>query len=213
MEPISAEELQPYLRPTRFIDSDAPAVVQFAETVVGPETTDAGQATRLFYAVRDSIIYDPYRIDLNPAAVRASAILEQKFGFCVTKAILLAAAARVVGIPSRLGFADLRNYQTPPRLLELMGTDVFFHGYAELLLDHRWVKATPAYNLSMCERFDFIPVEFDGRTDAVFHPFDRQGRRHVEYLRYYGTFPDLPYDQVIEICRRYYPKWFGEERG
>jgi len=213
MEPIAAEELQPYLRPTRFIDSDSPAVIQFAQAAVGPETTDVGQATRLFYAVRDSIIYDPYHIDLHPAAVRASTTLEQKFGFCVTKAILLAALARAVGIPSRLGFADLRHYQSPTKLLELMGTDVFFHGYAELFIGQRWVKATPAHNLAMCERFDIVPVEFDGHSDAVFHPLDRQGRRHTEYLRYHGTFADLPYEQIIGICRQYYPNWFGEKGG
>jgi transglutaminase-like putative cysteine protease len=92
-----------------------------------------------------------------------------------------------------------------------MGTDVFFHGYAELFIGQRWVKATPAHNLAMCERFGIIPVEFDGTSDAVFHPLDRQGRRHTEYLRYHGTFADLPYEQIIGICRQYYPNWFGEK--
>jgi transglutaminase-like putative cysteine protease len=212
MEDVLAEELQAYLRPTAFIDSDSSEVIQFAQAAAGAETTDVGRAVRLFYAVRDGIYYDPYQIDLSPLALRASTILEKGFGFCVTKSILLAALARAVGIPSRLGFADLRNYQIPERLFKLMETDVFLHGYAELLLDHRWVKATTAYNLSLCERFGIIPIEFDGKTGAIFREFDRQGRRHVEYLRDHGTFADVPYDQMVELCREYYPKWFNKEK-
>lgn len=205
------EEIRPYLQPTAFIDSDSPAVIQFARAVVQSETTGVGKAVCLFYAVRDGIYYDPYCVDLNPAKMKASSTLELKSGFCVTKSILFAALARAVGIPSRLGFADLRNYQIPARLFERMGTDIFLHGYAELFIDGRWVKATTAYNLSLCQRFGIMPVEFDGRVDAVFHEFDLQGRRHVEYLRGYGTFADVPYEQMMGICREYYPKWFSEE--
>ena len=39
-----------------------------------------------------------------------SATLARGYGFCVNKAVLLAALARAVGIPARLGFADVRNH-------------------------------------------------------------------------------------------------------
>ena len=40
-----------------------------------------------------------------------------------------------------------------------MGTDLFaFHGFNEFFLDDTWVKATPAFNLSLCEKFGLRPV-------------------------------------------------------
>ncbi|MFH1763956.1 MAG: transglutaminase-like domain-containing protein [Gemmatimonadota bacterium] len=81
----------------------------------GP-ATDREKAVSLYYAVQDEFRYDPYRIDLNPEAMKASALLARGYGFCIAKAVLLAAAARVQGIPARLGFADVRNHLTAKRL-------------------------------------------------------------------------------------------------
>ena len=104
------------------------------------------------------------------------------------KATLLAAACRAIGIPARVGFADVRNHLSTARMREVMQTDVFYwHGYAVLLLDGAWRKATPAFNRELCERFDLLPLEFDGRADSLYHPFDRQGHRHMEYLADRGS--------------------------
>ena len=43
--------------------------------------------------MRDGLRYDAYRIDLSDAGMRASRALELGFGWCVTKAALLAASA------------------------------------------------------------------------------------------------------------------------
>jgi len=201
------ERLAEYLRPTRFIDSDHPNVIAFAERVAGSMGSDLERATALYYAVRDEFRYDPYRIDLRPEAMRASATLARGYGFCIAKSVLLAAAARVHGIPARLGFADVRNHLTTERLRRSMGTDVFvYHGYAELLLDGRWVKATPAFNRSLCERFGVATLEFDGVHDAVFQPFDRAGNRHMEYLRDHGRYADLPLEELRQAFEVAYPK-------
>jgi hypothetical protein len=87
-----------------------------------------------------------------------------------------------------------------------MGSDVFYyHGYTELWLDHRWVKATPAFDRTLCDRFGVRPLEFDGRRDSLFHPYDRSGRRHMEYLRDRGAYPDVPAAEIIELFDRAYP--------
>lgn len=199
--------LAEYLKPTRFIDSDHPSVIAFAERVSGGAGREADRAIALYYAVRDEFRYDPYRIDLRPEAMRASATLARGYGFCIAKSVLLAAAARVHGIPARLGFADVRNHLTTERLRRSMDTDVFvYHGYAELLLDGRWVKATPAFNRSLCERFGVATLEFDGKHDAVFQPFDRAGNRHMEYLRDHGRYADLPLEELRRAFERAYPK-------
>ena len=201
------ERLAEYLRPTRFIDSDHPSVIGFAQRVAGGETGDLKRAIALYYAVRDEFRYDPYRIDLRPEAMRASATLARGYGFCIAKSVLLAAAARVHGIPARLGFADVRNHLTTERLRRSMATDVFvYHGYAELLLDGRWVKATPAFNRSLCERFGVATLEFDGVNDAVFQAFDRAGNRHMEYLRDHGRYADLPLEELRQAFETAYPK-------
>ena len=203
--------LTEYLKPGRFIESDHPAVIDFARRAAGDETGDVGQAVALYYAVRDEIRYDPYRIDLRPEAMRASAVLERGYGFCIAKAVLLAAAARVMEIPARLGFADVRNHLTTERLKRSMETDVFvYHGYAELLLDGKWVKATPAFNRALCERFGVATLEFDGVHDSVFQPFDGEGNRYMEYLRDHGRHADLPLDELRDAFETAYPKLLKE---
>src|SRR4051794_14168638 len=125
----------PYLCPTACVDSAAPAVRTFAARVTEGAATERERAVRLFYAVRDEIRYDPYGVVLTEDELRATAVLARGSGFCVAKAIVLAAGARAVGIPARLGFADVRNHLTTERLREQMKTDVFaFHGFTELYL-------------------------------------------------------------------------------
>ena len=96
----------------------------------------------------------------------------------------------------------------PAQLREVMQTDVFYwHGYAVLLLDGAWRKATPAFNRELCERFDLLPLEFDGRNDSLYHPFDRQGHRHMEYLSDRGAFDDVPLARMTDDFARLYPRW------
>ena len=203
--------LAEYLKPGRFIESDHPAVIDFARRVAGDETGDLRRGVALYYAVRDEIRYDPYRIDLRPEAMHASAVLERGYGFCIAKAVLLAAAARVLEIPARLGFADVRNHLTTERLRRSMETDLFvYHGYAELLLDGKWVKATPAFNRSLCERFGVATLEFDGVNDSVFQPHDGEGNRYMEYIRDHGRHADLPLDELRAAFETAYPKLVKE---
>lgn len=74
--------------------------------------------------------------------------------------------------------------------------DRIVDSHAELYIGERWVKATPAFDRALCERVGLKPLEFDGRQDSLFHPFDREGRRHMEYLRHRGTFPDVPFETI-----------------
>ncbi len=198
--------LRRYLEPGAFVDSDAQSVVAFTRRVCGDEVDEIGKAVRLYYAVRDEITYTPYCDYRSPETYRASACLDRGAGFCVAKAALLAAAARAVGIPARLGFADVRNHLCTPRLRALMGGDLFYyHGYVELYLRGRWVKATPAFDRTLCDRFGVRPLEFDGLEDSLFHPYDRVGRRHMEYVRERDPQLDVPMADIIATFEREYP--------
>ncbi|MBE0582457.1 MAG: transglutaminase domain-containing protein [Desulfofustis sp.] len=205
-------EVEPYLRPTSFIDFDRPEVWAFAERVCGERGSDSPKekAIRLYYAVRDEIRYDPYAIRYSPEALRASTIIGKGVGYCVAKAVVLAAVGRQQCIPSRLGFADVRNHLSTSRLRETMGTDLFFyHGYTEFFLEGRWVKATPAFNLSLCRRFRVKPLEFDGEHDSIFHEFNEEGRRHMQYVKDHGSYADLPFEELFTAYRRHYPAMFA----
>src|SRR6516164_8167260 len=90
-----------YLHSTPFIDSSNPAIVEFAQSVLGNAETAKEKALALYGAVRDQIQYDPYIDFSNPAEFRASDVLRAGKGFCVGKSSLLTAAARAAGIPAR----------------------------------------------------------------------------------------------------------------
>jgi transglutaminase-like putative cysteine protease len=198
-------DMQPYLQPSPVVDSDNRAVVEFAEEHAGDSTDQGEKAVTLYYAVRDGIRYDPYSINLSSEGLRASTTLQSGRGWCVAKAVLLAACCRVMEIPARLGFADVRNHLTTQRMRELMKTDVFFwHGYTSIFLNGTWVKATPAFNIGLCERFRLRPLDFDGKSDSIYHPFDLEGKKHMEYLAYRGEFADVPIDRIEETFRREY---------
>jgi transglutaminase-like putative cysteine protease len=205
------QDMQPYLQPSPVVDCDNGAVVAFANEHAGDSADRREKAVRLYYAVRDGIRYDPYSIELSNEGLRASGTLRNGRGWCVAKAVLLAACCRVMGIPARLGFADVRNHLTTRRMRELMKTDIFFwHGYASIFLNGAWVKATPAFNIGLCERFRLRPLDFDGKSDSIYHPFDLEGKRHMEYLAYRGEFADVPIAQIEETFRREYlvdPHW------
>ena len=197
------------LRPTPFIDSDHPAVQAFAaEHAQGASVRE--RAVALVYAVRDGFRYDPYRIDLSPHGMCASTVLSNGYGWCVPKATLLAAACRAAGIPARLGFADVRNHLSTERMRQTMKTDLFvWHGYTDIWIEGAWRKATPAFNLALCERFGLLPLEFDGLNDSIYHPFDRAGHRHMEYVHQRGSFDDLPLAQILESFAEVYGNMLG----
>jgi transglutaminase-like putative cysteine protease len=202
----TTDALEQFLLPTEYVDSDAPGVAAFAHRVAGAEPDPAARAVRLYYAVRDEIVYTPYCDFSSVETFRASACLARSSGFCVGKAALLAAAARAAGIPARVGFADVRNHLTTAKLRALMGTDLFvYHGYAELFLGGRWVKATPAFDRGLCARFGVRPLEFDATTDALLHPSDVSGRRHMEYVNDRGAFADVPVADIMAAFRMHYP--------
>jgi transglutaminase-like putative cysteine protease len=206
--------LAPYLAPSPCIDSASPAVREFVARVTADATDVRTRATALFYAVRDEIRYDPYGVVLTEDGLRATNVLARGAGFCVAKAVLLAAGARAAGIPARLGFADVRNHLTTERLRAQMGTDVFaFHGFTELHVDGRWVKATPTFNRSLCDRFGVKPLEFDGTNDCLLHPFDTAGQRHMEYIRDRGSHVDVPLDEMRAVFAEHYPGMMAYERA
>ncbi len=210
---VPAEDLAAVLEPSYIVDFRDPEVAAWAARHAEGADGDLDAAVRLYYAVRDGIRYDPYTVAATAEALRASSTLRVGRGWCVGKAVLLAACCRARGIPARLGFADVRNHLSTARMREHMKTDTFYwHGYTSIHLEGRWVKATPAFNVELCEKFRLLPLEFDGREDSIYHPFDADGNRHMEYLNDRGEFADVPLDAMHATFREFYPHmsdWVG----
>jgi transglutaminase-like putative cysteine protease len=203
-------EIGPYLSPTWFVQSDEPQIVGLAREIVALARDDVERACRLFYAVRDGIRYDAYDISLDRESLRSTQVVSAGRSWCVPKSVLLAALCRAVGIACRLCYANVRNHLATSKLLEHMGTDVFyFHGYNEIYLRSRWVKATVSFNRSLCEKARLAPLDFDGVHDSIYHPFDLTGRRYMEYLHDYGPFADVPYDDLVAKFAAVYPRLHG----
>lgn len=203
--------MREYLEPGRCIDSDHPALMEFANCHRGESNDPREQARNLYRAVRDEIRYNPYAFSRDPQSLKASQALLAGESYCVPKANLLAACARHCGIPARIGLADVRNHLSTPRLLELLRSEVFaMHGYTELYLGGRWVKATPAFNAALCRVFKVAPLEFDGIHDSVFHPYNERGERYMEYLHDHGQFADLPEQLFFAHLEQCYPHLFAE---
>ncbi len=195
------------LAPTPHIDCDHPAVVAFAHETAGGRAPRAA-AVALHHRVRDMVPYSPWNVRLDRDGFRASDVLARdpaQGAHCIDKALLLAAAARALGIPARLHFANVRNHIGTARLEELLKTDLLvFHGYTELWLEGRWVAATPAFDAGLCARLGVAPLDFDGVHDAIFQAYDGD-RRFMERVDDHGAHADLPFEAMIAAWRQHYP--------
>ncbi len=205
--------MEKYLQATAFINSDHPEVIEFAETATQSCQTAIEKVVALYYEVRDRIFYDPYRVQLSAEGMCASSTLQRGRGYCIEKSIVMAAAARHLGIPSLLGFANVRNHLATPKFLEALRSDIFvFHGYVSLFINEKWVKATPVFNLSLCEKFNVQALDFDGINDSIFQEYDQQGQKYMEYLTFHGEFDDMPLALFEKELRAHYPHIFEETK-
>jgi transglutaminase-like putative cysteine protease len=202
------QQFSKYLLPTAIIDSNHQTIIEYAGSIIKNAGRDPiSKAIKLYYAVRDGIWYDPYLPFFRPKHYRASEVLKKGRAFCVGKASMLCSLGRVCGIPSRVGFATVRNHLATKQLLEFLGSDLFvYHGFVEFYLDHKWVKATPAFNIELCKMHKVIPLEFNGREDSIFHPYNSEKKQFMEYVDDHGTYADIPVAEIVEGWGKTYGK-------
>jgi transglutaminase-like putative cysteine protease len=211
-EPLPDTIRRLYTDPAEYIDSDHPAVQQFAEAAVRADASVREKASVLYKTVRDGIRYNPYVSMRVAETFRASSVLAAGQGYCVGKAALYAAVCRVHGIPARVGFADVKNHLTTDKLRASMGTDIFtWHGFTEVYVDGAWRKATPTFNDTLCAKVGVAPLDFDGHTDALLHPFDGAGRAYMQYVNDRGTYHDVPAKFLMREMARDYANMQGED--
>jgi len=193
------EKWKKYLKPTVIIDSEFATITRRAKNLTSDVDDVVKKAKRLFYFVRDKIIYNPYLFTDVFKTFIASNVLKKGEGFCSQKAVLLTALARSSGIPSRLGFVDIKNHTITGKIASLHTSKILpYHGFSEMYINGKWIKATPAFDIFMCKKNRIIPVEFNGIDHAVFHRENQDGKLHIEYTENHGYYDDLPFDEIID---------------
>jgi transglutaminase-like putative cysteine protease len=198
-----------YLAPAEYVDSDHPAIKACVARTIAPDMAAAEKARRLYLAARE-IRYDPDLDYADPEIFRASSVLLAGAGYCVGKASLYAALCRAAGLPARVAFADVTNHLSSEKLREKMGTNYFaWHGFTEVLLGERWVKASPTFNATLCQRFGVPALDFDGASDALLQAYDGAGRTFMRYEVLHGAFHDVPVKFLIAEMAKRYPSLKG----
>ncbi len=203
-----------YLQPTFYFDFTAEAIRHLIAPFNTNSFTNAEKTIALYTKVRDRYLYDPYHISLNPEHYRASSLAEKPTGNCVEKSIILIAALRALGIPSRLRLGKVVNHIAVERLIEKFGSNELTpHGSVEVYLDEKWLKMSPAFNASLCKKLNVSPLEFDGKTDSYLQAYNAKGSRFMEYLEDYGHFEDVPVSFMIKNLKDHYPHIFNTDQN
>lgn len=206
----SMENREIYLKPTEFLDYDHSAFDIYLKDIP-TDLSEKALAVALYRKVRDGFLYDPYHLDLTPEGLKASAVISKKRAWCVEKSTLLAACARKMGIPSRLGYAIVTNHIGVEKLVSyLQKEEIVFHGYVELFIDGKWIKCTPAFDQRICGISGVEPLDWDGETDSMFQEFT-SGKKFMEYKHFYGEFEDVPIDLMNAEMKLHYPHLFEKE--
>ena len=198
--------LEKYLKPTEFFNFDNRKVREKALEITNGLETDKEKAVALFYWVRDKIKYNMMSFYMLKYNFKASVTLRRKYGFCVSKSLLLSSFARAVGIPARIHLVDIINHKIPQKVVDLMRTNTFFyHGYSELFIDGKWIKAAPIFDKNTSIKGGFFPmIEFDGENHALFSHYDLDGNLFVEYINDRGIHADLPYEDIDRVMKKEY---------
>lgn len=202
-----------YLEATELLDHDHSRI----RDMIAPFEALGSEEEKIravYLKVRDGWRYNPYRISFRREDFKASVIASGTEGHCIDKAILMVAFLRALHIPARLHLAKVTNHIAVERIVEKIGSEELApHGMVGVLHHGKWVKASPTFNLELCQRFGVDPLEFDGNADALLQAFNKEGDKFMEYLEDYGHFEDVPFAFILQTFRSHYPQLYAEFAG
>lgn len=201
-----------YLTTTYYFDFEDPIIQKLIASSKDDTKSDKEKAIALYNKVRDDWKYDPYSISLSEKNFRASTIAEKTSGNCVEKSILLIACLRALGIPARLHLGKVKNHIAVERLTEKFGSNELTpHGIVNVFLNKKWLKLSPAFNKSLCRKFNVEPLEFDGENNSFLQQYNNQGNLFMEYTDDYGHFEDVPLAFMKRNVKEHYPHIFDTD--
>ena len=211
----NSADLTQYLESNQYFDYDHPAVQDLLADILSDDRDDVKtMVIALYHYVRDAFAYNPYVFDLSAEQFKASHCASRDQSYCIPKAVLFGALCRAIGVPARLGLVDVKNHISSPKLIELLKNDIFvMHGYTEIYLDGRWLKATPAFDAALCRFTGIAAMEFNAEEDSIFQEYNLDGQKHMEYLTYHGCFADVPVERIFNAVREAYPHLMFDPSG
>ncbi|MEO0404020.1 MAG: transglutaminase family protein [Bacteroidota bacterium] len=202
-----------YLKCTTTFNFDHSSVEEFGEEFEKLRHEPLELVVGIYNKVRDNILYNPFDIKIDPDYMKASLTAQKGFGHCIDKSSLFIALCRRFGIPARLGLSKVKNHIGTARFETIIKSDVLVpHGYAEVKIDGTWVKCTPVFNKTLCEKLSVPPLNFNGVDDSMFQSYNEDGKQFMEYLEDYGSFDEPPLKLIIRLLREHYPHLFDGER-
>ena len=196
-ERIDWDDLNAYLAPTPFIESQHASIAALVDRLGLSSMAPRARAVAAFRFVQNEIRYE-FVAKLAPEYYQASRVLADGRGFCVQKAVLLCALGRAAGLPTALVVSDLRDRTLPEALVQALKTDVFYHhGLNAFHLDGRWIQVDASLSSDLAERRGYLLPSFDGVSEALLSPVTRTGEPHTEYVAFHGRFPDLSFEGMM----------------
>ena len=178
--------------------------IKKAEELTNQSLPIEEKAREIFYFVRDRIRY-LFHADSNEDQYLASNILKKKGGFCTQKSILFCALARACDIPAGIYFYDIVDYTLPQHIIDLLQTRTLYrHGIVALYLNGKWLKYDATLDSNLVARNNLIAVEFFPDRDCLMHEKTDSGARHIEYVKNYGLFADVSFDEIKLWFKEYY---------
>jgi len=170
--------MEKYLKGTGTIDLDSEVVRKTTKEVIGDSKMPKEAAIRIFSFVRDEIKYA-----LTPQLERASAVIERKTGYCVSKATAMVAMLRAANIPARYHFASLKKESVKGLMGKIgywfMPNTITGHTWVAVYLNGKWRGAATTLDkelhqamkkkrINIYEKEDIEPmIDWDGEHDLL----------------------------------------------
>jgi len=168
-------DMDEYLRASALCDVDSPAIKKAAAEIAKDADDEVAAAVAVFYFVRDEIEFA-----LTPFGKKASVVLAERRGFCVSSATLQVALLRAVGIPARFHMAaakkEVLKGLLPTAVYLALPPGISPHAWCEVYLNGRWLAAEAVYDRALYEGMlkkgivakQQIPtIDWDGKSDLL----------------------------------------------
>jgi len=167
------DDLNLFLKPGNYINSDHPEIIAKAKTITKSCQTDGEKAKALYEYVRD--MKKVKRADIKYFDDdSALGILKTGINSCFGRSLLLAALCRAVGIPARLHLqkCTLKNWKNSDGVVK---NNTFAHGIAGIYLNGEWHLYETVANKEKWiawtqdkSRADEMPIQFYPDRDCLF---------------------------------------------
>lgn len=163
--------LEQFLKPTKYCDSDNKDIKNILYEILGNIKDDKEKAIKLFYWVRDNILY---RVGYWNRM--ATDTLKEGSGTCTNKANLLVSFFRSIGIPAGYGVMSVmgKEYFGPIMLPKFKSwvSEKSTHVFCYVYIDNSWIKCDPSDDYLLSKKtndFNYTTklVEWNGHSDAI----------------------------------------------